>query len=676
MTLTDKITVIKNLGPTRAKAFAGVGVFTVSDLLNFLPRDYEDRSIVTPIAELDAGMRCTVKAKVALTPKTTGYYGTFVTTIPLDDGSGSIEAVYFNQPYMKSAVKKGEIYYFSGRVTERAGKVQLSSPDITRLSDNPLNALRIIPIYTAVAGMSQKRIRAYMKEALDSCGSQIGESLPEKITVKFEIMTRAAAISNIHFPASNESFLKARERLIFEEFFAFRLALRALKGAVKKQRTDIKITHRGYSELNLPFELTRAQKAALTQIIADMGEGRPMYRLVQGDVGSGKTAIAQIAAYLAIMSGYQAAIMAPTEVLALQHFESFRKLFEPQGISVGLITGSMPVTDKRKADKGITEGQINMIIGTHALIQEKRVFSNLGLVITDEQHRFGVSQRAGLSEKSKFPHVLVMSATPIPRSLALVLYGDMDISVIDELPPGRQEISTFAVTTAYRKRVYDFIDKQIEEGRQIYIICPSIEDSSNLDIENVLNYAAMLKKKYLQSRNIAVLHGKMKPVEKQEVMEKFSAGGISVLVSTTVIEVGVNVPNATVMVVENAERFGLSQLHQLRGRVGRGSDKSYCILFSDSEGKIAKERLKAMQETNDGFKISELDLSLRGPGDFFGTRQHGLPELKIGDIVRDAEILKKASEAADEYFEDPGAGSEVILDEFIESIVREVNKGF
>ena len=676
MKLCDKITVLKNLGPARAKAFAGVGIFTVSDLLNFLPRDYEDRSKVTAISELMPELSATIKAKVTHTPKNSGFRTTAVTSIQLEDSSGKIEAVYFNQPYMKTAVKKGEIYYFSGKASARSGKLQLISPDITKPDDNPLNVLRIIPIYTAGLGMSQKLLRGYIKEALECCGDQIKETLSDKILKKICLSSRESAVSNIHFPESNEDFQRARERLIFEEFFTFQMALYALKGAVKKQTTDIEITCGDYSRLKLPFALTAAQQRAVYEIIADMGTKHPMYRLVQGDVGSGKTVIAQIAAYLCVKSGYQAAIMAPTEVLAAQHYKSFTNLFEPLSIKICLLTGSMTLAERKAAALEVSSGEARIIIGTHTLIQEKTLFFNLGLVITDEQHRFGVNQRVRFSEKSKSPHVLVMSATPIPRSLALVLYGDMDISVINELPPGRQEISTFAVTTAYRKRVYNFIDAQLEEGRQAYIICPSIEESGKLDIENVLDYAAMLKNKFLRKRNIAVLHGKMRPAEKQEIMEKFVSKEIAVLVSTTVIEVGVNVPNSTVMVVENAERFGLSQLHQLRGRVGRGADKSYCILFSDSEGKIAKERLGAMVKTGDGFKIAELDLTFRGPGDFFGTRQHGLPELKIGDIVRDAAILAKATEAVREYFDDIAAEGEIILDEFIEAAAMEVGKGF
>lgn len=676
MLLSNNITSIKNLGPARAQLFARAGVFSVLDLINFIPRDYEDRSIITPIAELAGDLRFTIKAKVVQAPKNSGFRGVIATSVLLEDDSGRIEAIYFNQPYMKNTMQKGEIYYFSGKVVRKADKLQVQSPDITKLSADPLHVGRIIPIYSAGLKLSQKLIRGYIKTALDACSDQITETLPDKVIEKFGIMPRAEALRNIHYPDCRESFLKARERIIFEEFFTFQIALRALKGAVKKQVTNIKIFCDDYSELNLPFKLTGAQQRTLEQIMNDLQSPHPMYRLVQGDVGSGKTIIAGIAAYLAIKSGYQAAIMAPTEVLAAQHFESFEKLFKPMGITVCLMAGSLSAFEKRQALECISTGTAQMIVGTHALIQDRTEFSNLGVVITDEQHRFGVNQRVKLSMKSDLPHVLVMSATPIPRSLALVLYGDMDISVIDELPPGRQEIDTFALKTLYRERVYNFIDAQISEGRQAYIICPSIEEGSSLEIENVMDYATMLKKTYLQKRNIAILHGKMKPDEKKETMEAFAAGKISALVSTTVIEVGVNVPNATVMVVENAERFGLSQLHQLRGRVGRGADKSYCMLFSDSDGEIAKERLSAMQKTSDGFKIAELDLTLRGPGDFFGTRQHGLPELKIGDIVRDSELLAKAREAAHEHFEEVGEDGSEILERYLESVRSDIGKGF
>jgi len=671
MILSDNITAIKNLGPARAQIFARAGVFSVLDLINFIPRDYEDRSIITEVSALQAEMRTTIKAKVVGEAKNSGFRGVIVTSVLLEDESGRIDAVYFNQPYMKNSIKKGEVYYFSGKVVKNMGRLQMGSPEITKLSESPLHAGRIIPLYPAKLGISQKIIRGYIKAALDTCAELLEETLTEKIISGFGIMPRREALSNIHFPDSRESFLKARERLIFEEFFAFQIALLSLKGTVKKQLTNIKIKENDYSAINIPFKLTGAQQRTLGQIISDLKSPHPMYRLVQGDVGSGKTIIAGIAAYLAIKSGYQAAIMAPTEVLAKQHQESFMRLFEPLGITVCLMTGSMSASAKRDSLEKISNGTAGMIVGTHALIQDRTEFHNLGLVITDEQHRFGVNQRIKLTMKSELPHVLVMSATPIPRSLALVLYGDMDISVMDELPPGRQEISTFALNTSYRERVYSFIDAQIEEGRQVYIICPSIEETESLEIENVMEYAARLKKIFLPKRNIAILHGKMRPAEKEETMEKFVAGDISVLVSTTVIEVGVNVPNSTVMVIENAERFGLSQLHQLRGRVGRGADKSYCILFSDNEGEIAKERLSAMQKTGDGFKIAELDLNLRGPGDFFGTRQHGLPELKIGDIVRDSELLAKAREAAVEYYEEAKDGDE-ILERFLKRLQGDV----
>ena len=679
LNLSDNITVLRNLGEARAKAFAKADVFTVEDLLNFLPRDYEDRSIITPLKEMEVGLTYTIKAKVAATPKNNGFRGIVTTVAVLEDESGRIETVWFNQPYMKNSLTKGEVYFFSGKVILKGEKLQFHAADFEKPKEDSTNTGRIIPIYTASLKLSQKLIRGYIKEALDNCIQEIAEILPKKIIEEYNIMPRKEALFNIHFPKYRDAFLGARSRLVFEEFFIFQLALLAIKGNIKKEKTDILISNTDYAELNLPFSLTAAQDKTLTSIIADLSSGSPMYRLVQGDVGSGKTIVAVIGAYLAIKNGYQAAIMAPTEVLASQHLESFQKLFAPLGITCALVSGSMKAADKKAAYALISSGQAQMIIGTHALIQAGIHYNNLGLVITDEQHRFGVKQRAKFSDKGEKPHVLVMSATPIPRSLALVLYGDMDVSVIDELPPGRQAIDTFTVDTSYRERVYKFIDKELTEGRQAYIICPSIENEGKLDIQNVMDYAAFIKNDLLKKHTIGILHGKMKPADKQIVMDRFYAGEISVIVSTTVIEVGVNVANATVMVIENADRFGLSQLHQLRGRVGRGVHKSYCVLFSDANGKIAKERLAAMAKTSDGFEISELDLTLRGPGDFFGTRQHGLPELKIGNILKDSETLTNARAAAVNFLENPDtytAKEQEILNNYSEKFINYAGRGF
>ena len=679
LNLSDNITILKNLGETRAKSFAKADVFTVEDLLNFLPRDYEDRSIITPVKEMEVGLPYTIKAKVATTPKNNGFRGVVTTVALLEDDSGRIETVWFNQPYMKSSLTKGEVYFFSGKVIQKGEKLQFQAADFEKPKEDSTDTGRIIPIYTTSLKLSQKLIRGYIKQALDNCIGEIPEILPKKIIDAYNIMPRREALFNIHFPKYRDAFLQARNRLVFEEFFIFQLALLAIKGSIKKEKTNIVISDTDYSSLSLPFGLTNAQKKTLKNIIADLSSGSPMYRLVQGDVGSGKTVVAVIGAYLAIKNGYQAAIMAPTEVLAAQHLESFEKLFAPLGITCALVTGSMTAAEKKAAYKLILSGEAHMIIGTHALIQAGIHYNNLGLVITDEQHRFGVKQRAKFSDKGEKPHVLVMSATPIPRSLALVLYGDMDVSVIDELPPGRQPIDTFAVDTTYRERVYKFIDKELEAGRQAYIICSSIEDNGKIDIQNVMDYAAMIKSDMLKNHTIGILHGKMKPDEKQIIMDKFYSGEVSVIVSTTVIEVGVNVANATVMVIENADRFGLSQLHQLRGRVGRGVHKSYCVLFSDAKGKIAKERLSAMAKTADGFEISELDLELRGPGDFFGTRQHGLPELKIGNILKDSETLGYARAAAVDFLENPDAYSleeQEILNSYSEKFISYAGRGF
>jgi len=679
LNLSDNITVLKNLGEARAKAFARADVSTVEDLLNFLPRDYEDRSVISSIKDMEAGLPYTIKARVALTPKNNGFRGIVTTVAILEDESGRIEAVWFNQPYMKATLSKGEIYFFSGKIIQKGDKLQFHAADFEKPKEDSTNTGRIIPIYTSSLKLSQKLIRGYIKEALDNCVQEIPEILPEKIINEYNIMPRREALFNIHFPKFRDAFLQARKRLVFEEFFIFQLTLLAIKGNIKKEKTAVNICCADYEELKLPFGLTSAQEKTLASIKADISCGSPMYRLVQGDVGSGKTIVALISAYWAIKNGYQAAIMAPTEVLAGQHLESFEKLFTPLGITCALVTGSMKAAEKKAAHALISSGEAQMIIGTHALIQAKIQYNNLGLVITDEQHRFGVKQRAKFSDKGENPHVLVMSATPIPRSLALVLYGDMDVSVINELPPGRQPIDTFAVDTSYRQRVYKFIDKELEAGRQAYIICPSIEDGGKLEIQNVMEYATLVKNEFLKSHTIGILHGKMKPAEKQLVMDRFYAGEISVIVSTTVIEVGVNVANATVMVIENADRFGLSQLHQLRGRVGRGSHKSYCVLFSDAKGEVAKERLAAMTKTSDGFEISELDLNLRGPGDFFGTRQHGLPEFKIGNILKDNETLTDARKAAADFLENKAAYSkkeQEILNNYSEKFINYAGRGF
>lgn len=490
--------------------------------------------------------------------------------------------------------------------------------------------------------------RQLIKTTIDDMYNELSEFLPLWIRNEYNLPERNFAILNIHFPINDESFFKARHRLVFEEFLLLQLGLMHIKISTSKVKRGLMINEICIEELlkKLPFKLTYAQQRALIDIKKDLSSGNAMNRLIQGDVGSGKTIIAVLIAFIMFQNGYQTAMMVPTEVLAKQHYESFNEYLSYTKIKIAILTGSMSKKQKTDVVDKIEKGEVDIILGTHSLIQENLIFKNLGLVITDEQHRFGVRQRAKLSNKGNNPHILVMTATPIPRTLALILYGDLDITVIDELPPGRQNIDTFAVNTSYRDRIYEFIKKEILKGRQAYIICPMVEDSQQQDLQSVKEYTKKIKESILGNYEIQYVCGKMKAKEKQYIMDKYISGKIDVLVSTTVIEVGINVPNATIMVIENSERFGLAQLHQLRGRVGRGTYKSYCILITDSKNKITSKRMKIMSTSNDGFELSEVDLDLRGPGDFFGTRQHGIPELKIANLYKDIDILKLAQEAS------------------------------
>ncbi|MBR2851478.1 MAG: ATP-dependent DNA helicase RecG, partial [Anaerotignum sp.] len=564
----------------------------------------------------------------------------------------SVGVLWYNQPYMKNSLKIGEWYLFSGKLQKKYGRKEILSPEVERIGENFAGG-RILPVYPASEGISQKMLRNLMEEALSRMSGGMREELPLWLRKEYKLAERNFAIENIHFPKTEQGFYDARRRLVFEELFVLQTALFQLKNTLEDSGEGIVLKKKKAlqeAEALLPFALTNAQKRVLKEMEKDMTSGKIMNRLVQGDVGSGKTAVAMVAAYWAIQNGYQATIMAPTEVLANQHFEAFKTIFEPAGIKVVLLTGSLKAKEKREALEQVKSGEAQMIVGTHAVIQKGVEYRKLGLAITDEQHRFGVRQRSTLADKGENVHTLVMTATPIPRTLALILYGDLDISIIDELPPGRQKIDTSAVDSRYHQRIYTFIQKHVKEGRQAYVICPMIEENEKLEVQNVLDYTEELTKELPECR-VACVHGKMKAKEKQEIMDGFAAGKIDVLVSTTVIEVGINVPNATIMLIENAERFGLAQLHQLRGRVGRGSEKSYCILVSDTKTKVAKERMKTMTESEDGFIISEKDLKLRGPGEFFGIRQHGLPELKIADLYKDMAILKEAQSAAAELLQ-------------------------
>ena len=646
---------LSGVGAARAHSLFNAGVTTVEDLLNFYPRDYDDRSEIKTVAELTTDAVNTIRGIVATEPETSvlkrkNGLKLNITKINLKDSTGTLEIVWYNQPYLKKYFKVNSEYVFTGKVQDSfGGKKQMQSPEYEPVRDESVSHGRIVPVYTTPRQYSQKTFRALIKQGLEVI-KNIPDFLPDKIKAKYSLVNKRDAVFNIHFPKTDALFLQSRRRLVFEELFFMQLSLLQMKESVTTQK-GITLTNTNISTFTstLPFVLTNAQQTVLKEISDDIAQGKRLNRLVQGDVGSGKTVVAMAAAYMVMQNGYQAALMAPTEVLATQHYENCQKLFAPLGYETVLLTGSLGAKAKREAYAKIEEGTAGLIIGTHALIQEKVHYKNLALAITDEQHRFGVNQRLILSQKGENPHTLVMTATPIPRTLGMILYGDLDISVINELPPGRQEIKTYSVNSSYQTRLREFIRKEVSAGRQVYIICPAIEGQEDpdpkLELKNVLEYTAELKTA-LPDLNIAHLHGKMKPALKQEIMDNFKAGNTDVLVSTTVIEVGVHVANATLMIIENADRFGLSQLHQLRGRVGRGQFQSYCVLITDIKGKETKARMKAMCDTTDGFKLAELDLKLRGAGDFFGTKQHGLPTFKIANLYRDMEILKLAQDAA------------------------------
>lgn len=656
MELTDNIEKINNIGTQRANKLHKLNIYTVIDIIEYFPRDYIDRSNVLNIKDLIVDKENTFIASVATIYESIRINDKIITNILLKDLTGTITAVWYNQPYLKNYFSKGCEYLFTGKVTKKFNKLEIIAPEYENINNGELlSGGRIVPIYASTYKLSQKMLRQLIKNVIDNVYNLCEEFIPAYITKKYKLLDRKSAIQNIHFPIDEEKFFEARYRLVFEEFFLLQLGLKHIKILTAQNKNGLLITKfDGEQELinSLPFQLTNAQHKALEEIKQNLSNGNIMNRLIQGDVGSGKTIIALIIAFIIAQNGYQTAMMVPTEVLAKQHYENFNKYLSYSGIKIVLLTGSTAKKQKSIIIEDIQNNTAQIVIGTHALIQENIVFKNLGLVITDEQHRFGVHQRVKLSEKGINPHTLVMTATPIPRTLALILYGDLDITIIDELPPNRQKIDTFAVNSSYYNRIYEFIKKEIAEGRQVYIICPMVEeDEEHQDLKSVKEYTQKLKENIFSDYSIEYIHGKMKPREKQEIMDNFMNGYINILVATTVIEVGIDVPNATMIVIENAERFGLAQLHQLRGRVGRGSYKSYCILVTDSKNKLTSERMKTMSRSNDGFELSTVDLQLRGAGDFFGTRQHGLPEMKIANLYRDMDILKIAQEATNEILE-------------------------
>ncbi len=646
--INDGINTIKSIGPARQKLFNKMGIFTVEDMLGFYPRAYEDRSKVKRISEAMDGQTVLIRAHAVTVVKNNRVRrGLSLQKLRVSDGTGVVDITWFNQDWIAKNFDVSGEYYFYGRITVKNYKLEMSNPIYEKVGEDKF-ANRIVPVYPLTLGLTQKIMQSTVSECMAAVG-ELEETLPDFVREKYTLCGIDYAVCNIHFPQDEQKFAYAKRRLAFEELFYLQLAMRA----IRKRRKVVKgvaIKDDGKStELvsSLPFELTDDQRKVIEEICVDMGKDLPMNRLVQGDVGCGKTVVAAAAIYVAIKGGYQAAMMAPTEILANQHMESLFGMLSPLGVRIILLKGSMTAKQKREAYEKIKNGEVDLVIGTHAVIQKEVEFKNLALVVTDEQHRFGVKQRSELYEKGKNPHTLVMTATPIPRTLALILYGDLDISAIRQLPPGRKKVDTYAVDEGMRQRINNFMLKQIDAGRQVYIVCPMVETSEvEEQLKAVTDYAKRLEDTVFKGHNVGVVYGKLSAKEKEEVMERFCLGEVDVLVSTTVIEVGVNVPNANTMVIENAERFGLSQLHQLRGRVGRGEHQSYCIMFCEAKEGIAKERMDIMTKTNDGFVISEKDLQLRGPGEFFGTRQHGLPEFKVANIYEDTDVLAKAGEAA------------------------------
>lgn len=649
--MAQSLRTLKGVGEKTEKLFQKVGIYDTDDLLHYYPRNYDEYETPVDIAELKEETVQAVSAAVCSGVYVNSVRGRQIISVNIADQSGKFPVVWFNLPYLKKTLRKGSWFVFRGRIVRKQGKLEMEHPEIFTPSAYEEILHNLQPIYGLTAGLSNKTVVKMVTQLLETLPMQ-SEYLPEELKERYRLADINYALKTIHFPKNKEELLVSRKRLVFDEFLLFIISVRRMKEKAEETPNCFPVKETWLTEEvieRLPYSLTNAQLNAWHEIEHDLAGRTMMSRLVQGDVGSGKTILAFLAMFLVADNGYQAALMAPTEVLARQHYEGFLKLMEEQGLSFPtvLLTGSDTAKEKRIAYERIASGETAIIIGTHALIQEKVEYANLALVITDEQHRFGVKQREALTTRGNPPNVLVMSATPIPRTLAIILYGDLDISVIDELPAKRLPIKNCVVNTSYRPKAYSFIEKQVRQGRQAYVICPMVEESEGMDAENVLDYTQKLKENLPSDIQIEYLHGKMKPKEKNRVMESFAAGEIQVLVSTTVVEVGVNVPNATVMMVENAERFGLAQLHQLRGRVGRGEYQSYCIFIQGNQDQISK-RLEILNKSNDGFYIAGEDLKLRGPGDLFGIRQSGDMEFRIGDIYNDSTILKEASEAAEE----------------------------
>ncbi|HBF4079964.1 ATP-dependent DNA helicase RecG [Clostridioides difficile] len=649
MDLYKDVQYVKGIGPKKADKLNKLGIFTLKDLLYYFPRQFEDRNNLKKIAQLEDGEKVTIKAVISSINTFSPKEGMTLTKIDVKDETGSAKLVFFNKSYIKNTFRPGDSILVFGKVKKKFNNLELTSCELEYLTNSPKNTCRFMPVYQLTYGVTNKEIMSIIRTVLEDKDLIIQEYMPQRIIEKYRLCSIDFAVRNIHSPSSKESLKIALYRIVFEELLILQLGLFVFKSGRNKEDGIKFETSKDLKKIisALPFKLTKAQNRALDEIIQDMNLEKIMNRLVQGDVGSGKTVVALLALANCVLNGYQGALMAPTEILAGQHYISLTESLKDFGINVGLLIGSLTKKQKDTVLEQIKNNEIDILIGTHALIEDKVEFNNIGLVITDEQHRFGVMQRSKLSLKGANPDILVMTATPIPRTLALILYGDLDISIIDELPPGRQPIETIAIEKSKRDRAYNnLVRREVESGRQVYIVCPLVEESEAIEAKSAVELVEELRAEYFHDLRLGLLHGKMKSSEKDEVMGLFKNKEIDILVSTTVIEVGVNVPNATLMIIENAERFGLAQLHQLRGRVGRGSHESYCVLIYDSKTDVCRQRMAIMEETNDGFKISEKDLEIRGPGEFFGTRQHGLPELKVANLFKHIKILKLAQQEA------------------------------
>ena len=642
--MDERLTTIKGIGPGREKQLHKLGITNITSLLTYFPRTYEDRRTIYRIGELKSGMTGGVVGNVIAVQEKRPRPRLSILEVVIADGTGPLKIVLFNQGYKKNFYKKGQRLYAYGKAEFQYGSMQMNTPQIENLGDGGEPDRGIVPIYALADGVSQFVVRSSVRNWF-AANHELPEILPAEVREAHQYMTRYDAFKMMHFPESSERYEEARHQLAYEELFVMQSGLALLRNKEQCHKGP-KMGPNGDLMAqcieNLPFSLTGDQQRALEDIRIDMEDERPMQRLLQGDVGSGKTVVATLSLLKAIENGYQGALMAPTEILAAQHYEGITEVCGNLGITIELLTGSTTKKEKERIYEGLADGSIHMIIGTHALIQEGVNFHNLGLVIIDEQHRFGVEQRARLQQKGTYPHVLIMTATPIPRTMTLSVYGDLAVSLIKEMPPGRKPVKTYVVDSSYKDRLRAFFGKEMAEGRQVYVVCPLVEESEKLDLQAAEELYLELKEYFYKAYEVGLVHGRMKPSEKDEVMNAFHNGDISLLVSTTVIEVGVNVPNATIMCIEGAERFGLSQLHQLRGRVGRGSHQSYCILVSDSKNDVSQERLKLMEQTQDGFELAEQDLLLRGSGQLFGLAQSGLPDLRVANIIKDIEILVEA----------------------------------